>query len=113
MKAKKVYEFRQGDDPYKTMGIGSDRPYKIGDILESREDIFKYYRRSASLDRPYDYRTIPRAQNCTHIFYRGEKYEIREINDKWYNEYNYEVGSEPWGTYQFSELELKKYFERR
>jgi hypothetical protein len=31
MKAKKVYEFRQGGNPYETMGLGA---FKIGDRLK-------------------------------------------------------------------------------
>jgi hypothetical protein len=34
MKAKKVYEFKQGGNPYDTMGVGSNRPFKEGDKIQ-------------------------------------------------------------------------------
>jgi hypothetical protein len=36
MKAKKVYEFQQGQDPYKIMGLGM---FKIGDWIRSKTDL--------------------------------------------------------------------------
>jgi hypothetical protein len=34
MKAKKVYEFQQGQDPYKTMSLGAYSAYRDGDKME-------------------------------------------------------------------------------
>jgi hypothetical protein len=41
MKAKKVYEFQQGQDPYDTMKIGSEfRPFTVGDKFRIMTDFF-------------------------------------------------------------------------
>jgi hypothetical protein len=36
MNAKKVYEFKQGGDPYKTMGLGG---FQVGDIVRIEHEI--------------------------------------------------------------------------
>jgi hypothetical protein len=40
MKAKKVYEFKQGQNPYDTMNIGSNRPFKEGDEFEVLQNLY-------------------------------------------------------------------------
>jgi hypothetical protein len=40
MRAKQVYEFKQGQNPYKTMELGSNRPYAVGDEFQCIQEIF-------------------------------------------------------------------------
>jgi hypothetical protein len=39
-KPGKVYEFKQGGNPYDTMSIGSNRPFKKGDKLRCKQDLW-------------------------------------------------------------------------
>jgi hypothetical protein len=47
MKAKKLYEFKQGQNPYNTMEIGSTRPIKEGDKIKLTEAFFYFFNSSS------------------------------------------------------------------
>jgi hypothetical protein len=75
MKAKKVYEFKQGQDPYKTMEIGSNRPLKLGDKLKVKET-FRFDFDTRTLYIPIEH--VDPNSNSTVVY---EKNKICVIND--------------------------------
>jgi hypothetical protein len=124
MKAKKVYEFQQGQNPYDTMGVGSNRPYEIGDKLKATVNLYKYwYNRNrtnySNLQRQYEFYTRPTLRNSERIFVKDEIYKIMHHVPGWesfdYFLWNGAESGTDGGGYthgQFSKLELNKFFKR-
>jgi hypothetical protein len=102
-----INEFKQGGNPYDTMGVGSNRPFKIGDRFKCTENIY-------FLGHGDD-RYIPT---------KGTRYDPEYINEKIYiliksnvyrNETLYQLRLTDGGYdggFWFEANELKEFFER-
>jgi uncharacterized protein with NRDE domain len=93
-----INEFKQGQDPYDTMGVGSNRGYADGDKVICKENLF------------YSYRS-----NQYYHFLRGESpqfikngiYTVSTNPLHWSNTSIYYIG-----TFEFTKEELNEHFTR-
>jgi hypothetical protein len=117
MKAKKVYEFEQGLDPYKTMNIGSRRQFKTADKFECLSDIyFNNIRPNPiwALLKPSIVKHHDDYGNPIETMKKGEIITLKSgpsYEDEDYNESN-PIWFARGIPYAFEEDELRKYFRR-
>jgi hypothetical protein len=98
MKAKKVYEFRQGENPYKTMSIGANRPIKVGDRFKCITNVYWSMSQGCWIRQPDSARIA--------TYQKGKIYEISYI-------YHSGVGIENnYDVYEFQFNDLEIYFDR-
>jgi hypothetical protein len=99
-----INEFKQGQNPYKTMEIGSNRPYAEGDNLICIESMYMPTGKDWILTK----RAMPG------IFKGNKKYKITYIDSTLRSDKAKKYGISPNGIVRwfFSEEELNKLFKR-
>jgi hypothetical protein len=105
MKAKKVYEFQQGQDPYKTMEIGKHRPYATGDKLRCKQDLWWHQHTDWTNDDP----------GWEPWFSKDVTYILKERKPKigyTREEGQWEMVTDDGRDTVLNDEELKKYFKR-
>jgi hypothetical protein len=103
MRAKKVYEFKQGQNPYKTMELGANSPIVEGSKFQCIQDIF--YEGDW---QPGSFH--PRTNTIREFFRKGDNHKIIEINGRHYKDLNYQMDN-PMQSH-VGLKDLKMYFKR-
>jgi GNAT superfamily N-acetyltransferase len=97
-----INEFEQGLDPYKAMNIGPNRPYKDGEIVICKEDLW--------LNKNYTtYTTVPHYHNKP-LFMKDVEYCVTAGLPGGYNQYKDKYDINKWG---FKQEEIDDHFERK
>jgi hypothetical protein len=108
MRAKQVYEFKQGGNPYDTMEIGSNRPIEEGAKFIVKYNLF-YFRGNKCAE--YELKNFGEYDEMTTIFDKNDIVEIRKTIDS--DTGLYYISRTPnWSQWIFQEEEIKKYMKR-